>query len=191
MKNILLIEDDPVQVKVIKALLDDRGFNVVGTSDNGIDAVGLCSKLAPDVVLMDVSLKGQDGIEAACEISVKSPTPVVLVTGNDDDDTIHRAVEAGVVAYLVKPVKSEELYAAIELAVSKFKEFRRLIDENNELRDTLAARKVIERAKGILIEKEGITEREAFTRIRKISMDKRKSMKEIAEVIISAMGLSL
>ena len=189
MKNILLIEDDLAQVKVVKGLLEDRGFNVVGTSDNGVDAVRLCAELTPDIVLMDVAIPGKDGIEAAREINRCCPTPVVLVTGNDDDETIERAVEAAVMAFLVKPVKSEELYAAIELAVSKFKEFRGLIDENNDLQDTLAARKIIERAKGLLIEKEGITEMEAFTRMRKISMDKRKSMKEIAEVIISAMGL--
>ena len=189
MKNILLVEDDSSQLKVVKALIEDRGLNVAGTSDNGVDAVRLCCELTPDIVLMDVSIPGKDGIEAACEINECCPTPVVLVTGNDDDETIKRAVDAGVMAYLVKPVKGEELYAAIELASSKFKEFRKLIDENNHLQETLAARKIIEKAKGLLIEKEGVTEGEAFARIRKISMDKRKSMKEIAEVIISAMGL--
>lgn len=189
MKNILLIEDEPTQVKVITGLLEDRGFKVIGQSDNSVDALRLCASLSPDIVLMDVSISGKDGIETTREINKNCPTPVVLVTGNDDDETIHRAVDAGVMAYLVKPVKSEELYAAIELAVSRFKEYRRLVDENSDLHETLAARKVIEKAKGLLIEKEGITEREAFTRIRKISMDKRKSMKEIAEVIIAAMGL--
>ncbi|MEE9542899.1 MAG: response regulator [Thermodesulfobacteriota bacterium] len=189
MKNVLLIEDEPVQRKVVKGLLEDKGLKVVGMSDNGNDAVRLCKEIGPDLVLMDVSIPGKDGIEATMEINSLCPTPVVLVTGNDDDETIRRAVDAGVMAYLIKPVKGEELYAAIELAVSRFKEFKRLIDENKDLHDTLAARKIIEKAKGLLIEKEGITEREAFTRIRKISMDKRKSMKEIAEVIISAMGL--
>lgn len=189
MKNVLLIEDDPAQMIVVKGLLEDRGFKVVGSSDNGVDAVRLCGELTPDLVLMDVTIPGKDGIEAALDINSRCPTPVVLVTGNDDDETIRRAVEAGVMAYLVKPVKSEELYAAIELAVSRFTEFKKLIDENKDLQDALDARKVIEKAKGLLIEKEGLTEREAFGRIRKISMDKRKSMKEIAEVIISAMGL--
>ncbi len=189
MKNVLLIEDDPAQMIVVKGLLEDRGFKVVGSSDNGVDAVRLCGELTPDLVLMDVTIPGKDGIEAAQDINSRCPTPVVLITGNDDDETIRRAVDAGVMAYLVKPVKSEELYAAIELAVSRFKEFKRLIDENKDLQNALDARKIIEKAKGLLIEKEGLTEREAFGRIRKISMDKRKSMKEIAEVIISAMGL--
>ena len=189
MKNVLLIEDEPTQRVVIKGLLEDRGLKVVGMSDNGDDAVRLCKEIGPDLVLMDVSIPGKDGIEATMEINSVCPTPVVLVTGNDDEETIKRAVDAGVMAYLIKPIKGEELYAAIELAVSRFKEFKKLIDENKDLQETLAARKIIERAKGLLIEKEGITERDAFARIRKISMDKRQSMKEIAEVIISAMGL--
>jgi AmiR/NasT family two-component response regulator len=189
MKNVLLIEDEPVQRKVVKGLLEDRGLTVVGMGDRGDDAVRLCKELEPDLILMDVNIPGKDGIEATMEINSTCPTPVVLVTGNDDDVTIKRAVDAAVMAYLIKPVKAEELYAAIDLAISRFAEFKRLSEENKDLHDTLAARKIIERAKGLLIERQGLTEMEAFKRIRKISMDKRKSMKEIAEVIISAMGL--
>jgi response regulator NasT len=138
---------------------------------------------------MDVNMPEMNGIEAASEIRGLCPTPVVLITASDDTAVINRAIEAGAMAYLVKPVRYEELLPAIELAILRFKEQKALAElkkENEGLKDALKARKLIEKAKGILMQKERLSEDEAFTRLRRISMDRRKSMTEIAEIVIGA-----
>ena len=187
MKNVAIIDDNPRERFVLRGLVEDMGFNVVAEGENGRDAVEICMSVSPDLLIMDVHMPVKDGIEAASAISKRCPTPVVLLTGRDDEDIIRRAVDSGVMAFLVKPVRTEELVAAMELSLSRFREFRLLREENETLKNTLEARKLIEKAKGLIMEKEGVSEAEAFKRIRKISMDKRKSMKEIAEVIILAL----
>ncbi|MBI5286039.1 MAG: ANTAR domain-containing protein, partial [Deltaproteobacteria bacterium] len=129
-----------------------------------------------------------DGIEAAKGINELQPVPIVLLTGKRDEETIKRAIEVGVImAYLVKPIRQEELLPAIELAISRFQEFQALKREVIDLKEALEARKVIEKARGLLMEKEGLSEREAFSRIQRISMDKRTPMKEVAEALIMAL----
>lgn len=186
MRTVALIDDSLNERLVVKGLLEESGFKVVAEGANGEDGVRLCKVHSPDVILMDVKMPVMDGIEAAGEISRCCPRPVILLTANGDEDTVRRAADAGVMAYLVKPVRLEELAPAIELAVSRFNEFDALRKENRDLKSAFEARKIIEKAKGLLMEREKMTEKEAFTRIRKISMDKRKSMAEIAEVIILA-----
>ncbi|MBI5642042.1 MAG: response regulator [Deltaproteobacteria bacterium] len=186
MRKIAIIDDDSSERLVIKGLILDGGFSVVGEGENGREAVELCRTKSPDLIIMDVKMPVKDGIDAAAEINRLFPVPVVLLTASDDEETIRRAAEAGVMAYLLKPVRQEELLPAIEMAVSRFEEFKMLRQENAELKDTLKSRKLIEKAKGLLMEREKLSESEAFTRIRKISMDKRKSMTEIAEVLILA-----
>jgi len=186
MKNIAIVDDDASSRFVIRGFVEEAGLNVVAEGANGVEAVEICRTKAPDVVLMDINMPVKDGIEAAADIGRECPTPVILLTARDDEATVKRAAGAGVMAYLVKPVREEELLPAIELAVSRFKEFRLLREENTELKSALAARKTIERAKGLLMARESISEGEAFSRIRKIAMDKRKSMAEIADVIILA-----
>ncbi len=186
MRNIAIVDDNPSERLVLKGLVQDSGYNIIAEGSNGAEAVEICRTKAPDLIIMDVKMPVKEGIEAASEISDTCPTPVVLLTGRDDEETIKRAVEAGVMGYLVKPVRQEDLAPAIELAVTRFQEFRMLRNELTELKGALQARKMIEKAKGLLMERENITEGEAFSRIRKISMDKRKSMTEIAEVIILA-----
>ncbi len=136
---------------------------------------------------MDYKMPVKDGIEAAVEIGKTCPTAVVLLTAYDDEKTIRTAAEAGVMAYLVKPVRPEELLPAVEVAISRFKEFEALRKENVGLKDAVEARKIIEKAKGLLMEKEGLNENEAFVRIRNISMDRRKTMREIAEILVLAL----
>lgn len=186
MRNIAIIDDNASERLVLKGLVQDSGYNIIAEGSNGAEAVEICRTKSPDLVIMDVKMPIKEGIEAAYEISQTCPTPVILLTARDDEDTIRRAAEAGVMGYLVKPVRQEELAPAIELAATRFQEFRALRDENIELKGALNARKLIEKAKGLLMEREKLTEAEAFARIRKISMDKRKSMTDIAEVIIMA-----
>ena len=186
-RKLVIIDDNADQRFVLKGLLTDIGCEVIGEGKSGLDAVELMQKLSPDAVLMDVKLPGMDGIEAAMAINKLKPTPVILFTARKDEETIKRAVEAGVMAYLVKPVREEELLPTIELAISVFKEFQLVSKQNLELKEKAEARKIIERAKGLLMEKEGLSERDAFSRIQKLSMDKRRSMKEIAEILIAAL----
>ncbi len=188
MKRVAVIDDDSAERVVLRGLIEDAGFEVSAEGGSAGEALDICLRQRPDVVLMDVRMPGADGIEATMEINLNSPTPVVLSTGSDDPGTIKRAVEAGVMAYLAKPVRAEELSAAIELAASRFAEFERLRGENADLKETLEARKLTERAKGLLMEKEGLTEGEAYARIRKISMDRRKTMREVAAILIEALG---
>lgn len=187
MRKIAVVDDNPSERLILKGFLIDAGCDLVAEGADGSEAIDICKRSAPDLLVMDVKMPGKDGIEAALEISRDCPTPIVLLTGCDDEETVRRAVEAGVMAYLVKPVRPEELGPAIELAISRFQEFSALRRENDDLKKTLHARKIIEKAKGLLMERESMSEPEAFARIRKISMDKRKSMAEVAEVIIMAL----
>ncbi|MBI5887562.1 MAG: response regulator [Deltaproteobacteria bacterium] len=187
MIKIAIIDDNASERTVLKGLAEDSGFTVVAEGANGQEAVDICRLKSPGLVIMDVKMPVKDGIEAAAEISRLCPTPVVLLTASDDEDTITRAVEAGVMGYLVKPVRQEDITPAIKLAMSRFLEFEMLKRENRDLKNTLQARKAIEKAKGLLMEKEGLSEAAAFARIRKISMDRRQSMTDIAEIIITAL----
>ncbi|MBI5453564.1 MAG: response regulator [Deltaproteobacteria bacterium] len=186
MRKIAIVDDDASERIVLKGMLLENGIEVVAEGKSGLEALEICRSNSPDLVIMDVKMPGKDGISAAADISKTYPTPVVLLTASDDEETIRRAAEAGVMGYLLKPIREEELVPTIELAISRFGEFVMLRKENAELKDALKARKTIEKAKGLLMEREKLNEAEAFARIRKIAMDKRKSMTEIAEVIILA-----
>jgi len=187
MRKIAIIDDNASERLVLKGFIEDAGHSLVAEGTDGSEALDICRKKDPDLIIMDVKMPVKDGIEAAAEINSFCPKPIVLLTGSDDEETIRRAAEAGVMAYLMKPLRAEELCPAIELAISRFKEFEALRKENSDLKKALEARKSIEKAKGLLMEKENLSEGEAFSRIRKISMDKRKSMSEIAEVLIMAL----
>ncbi|MBI5683024.1 MAG: response regulator [Deltaproteobacteria bacterium] len=185
-RSVIIIDDKPDQRFVLKGLLTDIGCSVIGEGASGIDAVKLMQDKTPDVVFMDVSMPGMDGIDAVNLIKNLNPVPVILLTGKRDEETIKRAMDAGIFALLIKPVREEELMPAIELAIARFKEFNTVMKENQDLKEALEARKIIERAKGILMKKEGLSEKETFTFIQKTSMDRRQSMREVALAIISA-----
>ena len=186
-RKLIIIDDNPDQRAVLKGLLTDIGCEVIGEGNSGLEAVELMQQLSPDAILMDIKMPGMDGIEAVTAINQLKPTPVIILTGKKDEETVKRAVEAGVMAYLIKPLREEELLPTIELAISRFNEFHAVLKENLDLKQTIEARKVIERAKGLLMAKEGLTEKDAFSRIQKISMDRRRPMKEIAEILITAL----
>jgi response regulator NasT len=167
-------------------MLTHLGYEVIGEAGDGRTAVDLAKRLHPDLLIMDIRMPELDGISAAEELTRERIAPVVLVTAYSDQDLVERAREAGVVGYVVKPFREAELMPVIELSRARFEEFRTLEREVGGLKDALESRKVVERAKGVLMETHGMRESEAFHRIRKTSMDARKSMKEVAEAILLA-----
>jgi response regulator NasT len=156
----------------------------VGEAGDGRSALDLARKLQPDLVIMDIRMPGVDGIAAAEELTRERIAPVVLLTAYSDQGLVERAREAGVVGYVVKPFRQSELMPVIELSLTRFEEFRSLEREIGDLKEALETRKLVERAKGVLMEVHGLRESEAFHRIRKTSMDTRKSMKEVAEAVL-------
>ncbi len=184
MEKVVIVDDEESIRLALKGLLEERGYEVVAEGSDGTQALEICLEHRPHVVIMDISMPNMDGLEAAEEIRESCPTPIILLTGLDKEHG-ERAVKAGVLAYLTKPVRDKELFTAIELAISRHEEFEALKDENKALKATLESRKVVEKAKGLLMEREGLNEQEAYTRIQKTSMDKRTSMKQVAEIIIS------
>jgi response regulator NasT len=181
---VLVIDDHlPSRAFLVKAL-NEKGFGVVGEGASGKGALQLAQATVPDAILMSVGLPDIDGIRAAQNIMEENPLPIVLLTSHYDTATIERAKEAGVMAYLLKPLREEELLPVTELAISRFEEFISLRRENEDLKKTLEARKAIERAKGVLMKQQGLSEPEAFSLIQKKSMDLRKPMAEIAQAII-------
>jgi response regulator NasT len=184
--RIILAEDDTVIRMDLKEELQRQGYLVVGDAGDGQSAVNLARELRPDLVVMDIRMPEMDGITAAEILTREKIAPVVLLTAFSDDELIERARAAGVVHYLTKPWRSSDLKPAIEIALSRFQEFKTMETRVKDLEDHLATRKVVEKAKGVLMTKHGITEQEAFRRIQKASMNNRKSMKEIAEAILLA-----
>ncbi len=184
--RLVLAEDETVIRMDLKEELTRQGYLVAGDVGDGQSAVNLARELRPDLVIMDVRMPEMDGITAAEILTREKIAPVVLLTAFSDDELIERARDAGVVTYLTKPFRSSDLKPAIEIALSRFQEFKSMESRVKDLEDHLATRKVVEKAKGVLMTKHGITEQEAFRRIQKASMNNRKSMREIAEAILLA-----
>jgi two-component system, response regulator PdtaR len=184
--RIIIAEDDSVIRMDLREELQRQGYLVVGDVGDGQSAVNLTRELRPDLVLMDIRMPQMDGIEAASLLTAERLAPVVLLTGFSDDELIERAREAGVVAYITKPVRPTDLKPAIEIALARFQEFREMESQVKTLEEQLATRKVVEKAKGVLMTKLNLSEQDAFRRIQKLSMNNRKSMREVAEAILLA-----
>jgi response regulator NasT len=167
-------------------MLSNLGYLVVGEVGDGRSAVNVARELKPDVVIMDIKMPDMDGIEAAKILTEEQIAPVVLLTAYGQKELVDRAKEAGVVGYLVKPFREADLSPAIEIATSRFSEFRVMRQEVEDLQNALETRKLVDRAKGILMDSQGMTEAEAFRKIQKMSMNTRKAMREVAEAIILA-----
>lgn len=146
--RILIADDEPVIRMGLRTMLEEHGYKVVGEAGDGEEAVTLTGKTSPDLIFMDIKMPGLDGIAAAATIMTRSPRPIVLLTAWSERDLVHRAQEAGVLAYLVKPVREAELVPAIEIAMARFAELRTLQQEVGSLKETLETRKMVERAKG-------------------------------------------
>jgi response regulator NasT len=181
----IIIADDESLIRLdLREMLTHLGYDVIGEAGDGQTAIELALKLRPDLVVMDIKMPDVDGITAAESLTRERVAPVVLLTAYSDQPLVERAKEAGVVGYVVKPFREAELMPVIELSLARFEEFRALETEVGGLKEALESRKVVERAKGVLMEVHGLRESEAFHRIRKTSMDARKSMKEVAEAIL-------
>jgi AmiR/NasT family two-component response regulator len=165
--------------------LQRAGIDVVGEARDGEEAVALALRLEPDLAIMDVKMPKLDGIEAARRIIAERPIPIVLLTAYGQDELVSRAVEAGVFGYLVKPFREADLLPAIQTARARHDELAAVREEAESLSEALAARKAIERAKGLLMEKEGLTEQDAFARLRKASQVSGRPLKVVAEAIVA------
>jgi response regulator NasT len=186
--RILIADDESIIRLDLKEMLEEHGHQVVGEATDGQVAVDLADKLAPDLIVMDVKMPNLDGLGAVKLINsgAKKRIPVVMVTAYSQPELVEQAVELGVFAYLVKPIKEADILPTIEVAMSRADEMNALTQEVTNLKDALETRKVVEKAKGILIETYGITEAEAFRRIQKLSMNSRKPIRDIADAIILA-----
>ena len=183
MKTALVVDDEPLIRRQVIETLEKYGFDTILEAENGKQAVELARARKPLLVVMDVSMPVLDGIKAAEKIGIEAPAPIVLLTGTYDPATVEKARNAGVMSYVVKPFREEQLFPAVDLAIHQFMAVSHLREEVANLKETLEARKLIEKAKGVLIAR-GMNEPEAYRKMQKIAMDKRKTLKEVAEAIL-------
>jgi response regulator NasT len=169
-------------------MLREEGYDVAGEAADGEEAIKLATELNPDLVILDVKMPKVDGIEAAQHIAGNRIAPVVILTAFSQRELVERARDAGAMAYLVKPFAKRDLVPAIELAISRFNELAALEQEVAGLTERLETRKVVERAKGILMTKQGLSEPEAFRWVQRTAMDRRTTMKAVAEAVIENFG---
>ncbi|MEZ5211178.1 MULTISPECIES: ANTAR domain-containing response regulator [unclassified Gordonia (in: high G+C Gram-positive bacteria)] len=186
--RVVVAEDDSLIRMDLCEMLRDEGYDVAGEAPNGQVAVDLTESLHPDVVIMDIKMPVRDGIDAASEIARKRLAPVVMLTAFSQRDFVEKARDAGAMAYLVKPFNQSDLVPAIEVALSRFRELKALEDEISGMNERFEARKLIERAKGLLMEKQALTEPEAFRWIQTNAMDRRVTMKAVAQVVVETLG---
>ncbi len=186
--RVVIAEDEALIRMDLREMLLEEGHEVVGEARDGAEAIALARRLLPDVIFMDVEMPGTDGLTAAETIGSESIAPVVMVTAFSQPDYVEQATGAGAMAYLVKPFSKTDILPAMQIAVSRFAEARALAAEVADLSERLETRKVLDRAKGLLMKK-GMTEPDAFRRLQKLAMDRRKSLREIAEALVLASDL--
>jgi AmiR/NasT family two-component response regulator len=186
--GILVAEDETIIRLDLKETLERAGFEVCGEARDGEEAVELAREEKPDLAVLDVKMPRLDGIEAARRILAERPIPIVMLTAYGHDELVARAVEAGVFAYLVKPFRESDLLPAIQTAKARYAELEALREEAESLAEALATRKVVERAKGLLMEQEGLSEQGAFTRLQRVSQTSGRPMKVVAEALIATFG---
>jgi response regulator NasT len=189
-RRVLIAEDEALIRLDLAEMLREEGYEIVGEAGDGQEAVELAEQLKPDLVIMDVKMPRRDGIDAASEIASNRIAPIVVLTAFSQRDLVERARDAGAMAYLVKPFTVSDLIPAIELAMSRFGEIIVLEREVATLADRLETRKLVERAKGLLQANQAMTEPEAFKWIQRAAMDRRTTMKRVAEVVLETLGTS-
>src|SRR5262245_58405537 len=185
--RVLVAEDETIIRLDLRDLLERSGFEVCAEARDGEEAVALARSERPDVAIMDVKMPKLDGIEAARRILDERPIPIVMLTAYGQEELVSRAVEAGVFGYLVKPFREQDLLPAIAAARARHDELQAVRAEAESLSDALAARKVIERATGLLMAKEQLSEEQAFARLRKASQASGRPLKVIAEAVVSTL----
>src|SRR3954471_13507694 len=183
--RILVAEDETIIRLDLCGLLERAGYEVVGEAKDGEEAVSLARELEPDLAVLDVKMPRLDGIDAARKMLEERPIPIVMLTAFGQRELVERAAEAGVYGYLVKPFREQDVLPALETARARHEELAAVRAEADSLSEALAARKVIERAKGLLMEKESLSEKDAFARLRKASQVSGRPLRVIAEAVIA------
>lgn len=187
-RRVLVAEDEALIRLDLVEMLREEGYDVVGEAADGQEAVDLTTSLRPDLVIMDVKMPRRDGIDAAREIAAARLAPVVILTAFSQRELVDRASDAGAMAYLVKPFSKADLVPAVELAASRFAELSALEAEVADLTGRLETRKVVERAKGALMESQSLTEPQAFRWIQRAAMDRRTTMRAVAQTVLDSLG---
>ena len=183
--RIVIAEDEAIIRLDLRELLQEEGYEVVGEAGRGDQAVELVAQLAPDVVILDVKMPGMDGIEAARQIAESASCAILMLTAFSQREIVEQARDAGALAYIVKPFQKSDLVPAIEVALGRFREMQLLASEVGALEEQLETRKLIDRAKGVLIDKSGLSESDAYAFIQRSAMSERARMKDIAEQILA------
>ncbi len=184
--RVLIADDEPIIRMDLREMLQSAGYEVAGEASDGAEALDLARALRPDLVLMDIKMPQLDGIAAARILTAERIAPVLLLTAYSQLELVEAAKAAGVVGYLVKPFRESDLAPAIEVSYARYEEFRAIERQALNLGEALETRKIIERAKGILMDSEGLNEADAFRKIQRLAMNTRKPMRAIADAIILA-----
>jgi two-component system, response regulator PdtaR len=187
--RVAVADDERDMRDFFREFLPPLGHTVVGTASTGSELVALCRAERPDLVITDIKMPDMDGIDAAMAVCHEQPVPVILVSAFHERELLERAEAEHVLAYLVKPIKAADLVPAIGIALRRFEQFQALRREADDLRQALEDRKVIERAKGILMKSKGLSEEEAYTLLRKTAMNQNRKIAEIAQSLVTAAGL--
>ncbi|MGH9137125.1 MAG: ANTAR domain-containing response regulator [Acidimicrobiales bacterium] len=182
--RVVIAEDEAIIRLDLKETLEEEGYEVVGETGRGDEAVELVKRLEPDLAILDIKMPGMDGLEAARAITTDRHAAVLILTAFSQRDLIEQARDAGALAYLVKPFEKTELIPAVEVALGRFAEMKALADENNTLAEQLETRKLVDRAKGILMDRYGMAEADAFRFLQKTAMDERLKMREVAARVV-------
>lgn len=183
--KVVIAEDEALIRLDVKEMLEEEGYEVVGETGRGDEAVSLVEEHSADLAILDIRMPGLDGLSAARQIAEKGETAVVILTAFSQRNLIEEARDSGVLAYLAKPFRKDELVSAIEVAMARFREMKALESENHDLQEKLETRKAVDRAKGMLMDELGWTEEQAFVWIRSTAMDNRVKMKVVANEVIN------
>ncbi len=183
--RVVIAEDEAIVRLDLKETLEEEGYEVVGETGRGDEAVELVDRLKPDLAILDIKMPGKDGLEAAREIAGPRKAAVLILTAFSQRDLIEQARDAGALAYLVKPFQKSELLPAVEVALGRFKEMQALDDEVESLQEQLETRRTVDRAKGVLMDKHGLSEADSFGFIQKTAMNERRSMRSVADEVVS------
>jgi response regulator NasT len=183
--RVVIAEDEAIIRLDLKETLEEEGYEVVGETGRGDEAVALVRELQPEIAILDIKMPGIDGLTAARQITADQLCAVLVLTAFSQRDLVEQARDSGALAYLVKPFQRSDLVPAIELAVGRFRELRALTEQTKSLEEQLETRKVVDRAKGILMDAHGLTEADAFAFIQKSAMGDRTTMRAVADAILA------
>ena len=187
-RRVVIAEDEAIIRLDLKEMLEEEGYQVVAEAADGEQAVALVTEHRPDLAVLDVKMPVLDGISAAERIAAARIAPVVMLTAFSQRELVERAREAGAMAYLVKPFSKADLVPAVEMAMARYDELTTLESEVSDLRDRLETRKLVDRAKGVLMDRDGLDEAAAYRWVQRTSMDRRMSMREVAELVLAEPG---